>query len=273
MRKRPESQGQPVKHNPEVLEKTANYLWPELVSKYYQLLKLRKQLEKMSLAEAHESVYVVFTSPGSGSPAQLILVELSPWLKLCLQPNDPANVVHSKWALHSLLEACNANGSITNQKTEKFKFYRVHAALGNCILVHGPFPWCNSPSSEAGLPSRWAFHQHCLSSFFLALQSCPALVVASLLQHPEKVSIIQVTSQPHAKETGSFLGPCSSSSFGCCCVWKRGSMWTRMGQQKGMQIQNTPVMNFWSFCFLASRHQNFDSALTYVRVLKDYFSF
>lgn len=72
-----------------------------------------------------------------------------------------------------------------------------------------------------------------------------------------------VTRQTHAKETDSFLESCGSSSFGCCFMWMHGSMWMWVSQQKGTQTQNLTVMRNL-LCFLASRHQNFDSALLYV---------
>lgn len=63
VKKRPESQGQPVKHSLEVLEKTAKYLWPELVSKYLSVPQAQKEVGKDVSREAHESIYVIFTSP------------------------------------------------------------------------------------------------------------------------------------------------------------------------------------------------------------------
>lgn len=96
-----------------------------------------------------------------------------------------------KWALHSLLKACNMTCSITNQKTDKVKFGRARAAMGSCIFAHGPFPWCKSPGPKhADLPpwspTGW---QGCPSSFLLALQSCPALAVACLPHHPDKKAL------------------------------------------------------------------------------------
>lgn len=96
-----------------------------------------------------------------------------------------------KWALHSLLKACNMTCSITNQKTDKVKFGRARAAMGSRIFAHGPFPWCKSPGPKhADLPpwspTGW---QGCPSSFLLALQSCPALAVACLLHHPDKKAL------------------------------------------------------------------------------------
>lgn len=154
----------------------------------YQFLKLRKNL---SPAKPRESIYVLFTWPSHSWPAQLILVQLSPQLQLCPQHDDPVNSVYSKGVLHLLLKDCNTNCSMTKQKAGKLKlctaqcsqteFLPVCPFLGALPSPGGRFTIQPLTSFPIGLPQF-------LPSSSTAL-SCPTLVLADLLQPPNKKSL------------------------------------------------------------------------------------